>query len=134
MAELAVAGTHALIWYATGEQRRLGRSALRLFTRADEGSAAIYLPTIVLAEFSDQLRAGRVGLASGYTAWEEALFASGHFFPVDLTREIVRRAERLHGIPERLDRLLVATALHLGCPLIIPDPERVAASGVVAIW
>lgn len=134
MAEFAVAGTEALVWYATGEHQRLGRPGLRLFTRADEGLASIYLPTIVLAEFSDCLRAGAISLGHGYAAWEEALFASGHFFPVGLTREIVRRADRLHGVADRRDRLLVATALHLGCPLITPEPEQFAATGVVAVW
>jgi predicted nucleic acid-binding protein len=134
MTELAVTGTSALIWYATGEHQRLGRAALRFLSRADEGQAAIYLPTIVLAEFSEQLRAGRVALAYGYAAWEEALFASGRFFPVDLTREVIRRADRLHSLPERRHRLLAATALHLGCPLITADPEIGAVSGVVTVW
>jgi PIN domain nuclease of toxin-antitoxin system len=134
MPELAVTGAHALIWYATGEHQRLGRSALRFFSRADEGNAAIYLPTVVLAEVSEQVRAGRIWMENGYSVWEEELFASGRFFPVELTREVVRRADRLHGIPEHGTRILAATALQLGCPLITPDPESVAASGVVAIW
>lgn len=134
MVELAVTGVEGLVWFAVGEHSRLGRAALRLYHRADEGRAAIYLPTIVLAEFADDVRAGRLRLAHGYSAWEEAVFASGRYFPVDLTREIVRRADRLHGIPNRHSRLLVATALHLGCPLITPDSEIVTASGVVTIW
>jgi len=134
VAELAVSGLDPLVWFAVGEHERLGRAALRAFVRADEGLGSIYLPTIVLADFTERLRSGELELENGYIVWEEALFSSGRFFPVDLTREIVRRASRLHTIPDQQDRLLIATALHLGCPLIIPDPERVAASGVVALW
>lgn len=134
MAEFAVSSAPALIWYASGQHQRLGRAALRFFTRADDGVATIYLPTLVLAEFADQLRTGRIALEGGYASWEEALFASGRFFPVELTREIVRRADRLHSIDPPGDRLLAATALQLGCPLITPRPEALAASGVLAVW
>jgi predicted nucleic acid-binding protein len=134
MAEFAVASTPALIWYATREHQRLGRAALRFFTRADDGAATIYIPTLVLAELSDQIRAGRLALEGGYASWEEALFSSGRYFPIELTREVVRRADRLLSIEPPGDRLLAATALQLGCPLITPRSEALAASGVLAVW
>ncbi len=134
MPDLAVTDTHALIWYATGAHRRLGREARRLFERADDGQAAIYIPTLVLVEIAENARLGRVALEMGFLAWEEALFASGHFFPIDLTREIVRSAETLYEIPERGDRLIAATAVVLECPLITRDPQIAAAAGVEAVW
>jgi hypothetical protein len=67
-------------------------------------------------------------------AWEEALFSSGRYFPIDLTRDVVRTAERLYGIPERGDRLIAASAVELGAPLITRDPEITKAAGVTTIW
>lgn len=134
MADLAVTDTHALVWYATGVRRRLGRQARDFFERADHGRAGIYVPTIVLVEISENVNLGRIGLETGFLAWEEALFGSGHYFPVELSRDIVRVADGLHGIPERGDRLIAATALHLGCALITRDREMGAMAGVRTIW
>jgi predicted nucleic acid-binding protein len=53
---------------------------------------------------------------------------------VDLTWEIVQRAEELYGVPERGDRLIAATAAQLGFPLITRDPEIAAAAGVDVVW
>lgn len=134
MTTLAVADTHALIWYASGAERRLGAAARRLFRRLDEGRASLYVPTLVLVEISELVRLGRVELAAGFLGWEEALFRSGRFFPAPLTREVVRRAESLHRLPERGDRLIVATAAELGCPLVTRDREVGEDGGVEVIW
>jgi PIN domain nuclease of toxin-antitoxin system len=134
MPDLAVTDTHALLWFATGAHRRLGRAARRLFERADDGYAAIYVPTLVLVEVAENVRLGRVALETGFLAWEEALFASGHFFPVDLTREIVRSAETLYEIPQRGDRLIAATAVVLECSLVTRDPQIAASARVAAVW
>lgn len=134
MPELAVTDTHALVWYATGVHRKLGRRALRLFGRADAGLATIYVPTIVLVEVAEIVRAGRIDLGRAFAEWEEALFASGKYIPAALTREVVRSAEALYRIPERGDRLIAATALRLGCALITRDPAIGKATDVPMIW
>lgn len=134
MTDLAVTDTHALIWYASGAQRRLGAAARRLFRRLDEGRVALYVPTLVVVEVSELVRLGRVGLATGFPGWEEALFRSGRFFSASLTREVVRRAESLYRLPERGDRLIAATAAELGCPLVTRDREVGDAAGVEVIW
>lgn len=132
--EVAVTDTHSLVWYGGGVMRRLGRDARRLFERADAGRAAIFVPTICLVEIAENARLGRISLDGSFLAWEEALFGSGHFFPIDLTRDVVRTAEELHGIPERGDRLIAASAVHLGAPLITRDPEIQTTAGVTTVW
>lgn len=67
-------------------------------------------------------------------AYGRRLFSSNHFIPVELTWEIVQRAEDLLVIPERGDRLIAATALELDYPLITRDPEIAAATGLELIW
>jgi predicted nucleic acid-binding protein len=49
---IAVTDTHPLLWYFGGNSRRLGDEALKAFEGAEraDGSALIYVPTIVLAE------------------------------------------------------------------------------------
>lgn len=134
MIEIAVTDTHALVWYARREWRKLGSSARSLFERAEDGRASIYVPTLALVELGENARRGKVSLQQGVSEWTPALFGMGSFFPVDLTVEIVLRAEELYSIPERGDRLIAATAAHLGYPLITRDPEIAAAAGVEVVW
>jgi PIN domain nuclease of toxin-antitoxin system len=131
---LVVSDTHALIWYAQGRANRLGPRARRIFERCDAGQAVIYLPILVLAELGEAVRSGRVAIPAPFTLWVEHLLATGRFFAVDLSWDILSMAEELYVIPERGDRLIAATAAHLDFPLVTRDPEIGAASGVEVIW
>jgi|SRR3954447_11904058 PIN domain nuclease of toxin-antitoxin system len=131
---LVVSDTHALIWYAQGRSNRLGSRARRIFERCDAGQAVVYLPILVLAELGEAVRTGRVSLPAPFTLWVEHVLATGRFFAVDLSWEILSRAEELYAIPERGDRLIAATAAHLDYPLVTRDPQIAAAAGVEVIW
>lgn len=134
MIEIAVTDTHALIWYAQSERRRLGSVARRIFDAADDKKAVVYVPTLALAEVGESIQKGNIRLALPFAVWAQRLLASNHFVPVDLTGDVVQRAQELYGIPERGDRLIAATAAHLGLPLITRDPEIAAAAGVDVVW
>lgn len=131
---LVVSDTHALIWYAQGRVNKLGSRAREVFERCDRGQAVVYLPTLVLVELGEAVRSGRVVLSDPFVFWTTRLLHTGRFFAVDLSWEIVRRAEQLCGIPERGDRLIAATAAHLEYPLVTRDHEIAAAAGVEVIW
>jgi len=107
---------------------------VQLFEQADEGEAAIFIPTLVLVELAEGCRSGYLELQGGFFTWLEGIRSSSSFVPVDLTVDIVLRAEELYAIPERGDRLIAATAAHLDCPLITRDQEIEAAAGVQVIW
>lgn len=134
MAVLAVVDTHALIWYATQEWNKLGRQAQRVFREVEAGNGAIFVPVLVLVELSEAVHRGQIELPDGFVRWVRRLFSSAKFFPVDLTWAIVQRSAELYAIPERGDRLIAATAVELGYPLITGDHEITAAAGVETIW
>lgn len=134
MAVVAVTDSHALIWYADGRWQKLGRQARRVFEQVTAGDGAIFVPTLVMVELGEAARRGQVALPEGVSRWGERLFASGRFFPVELTWAIVKRSEELLAIPERGDRLIAATAAELGYPLMTRDHEITAATGVETIW
>lgn len=134
MTVVAVTDTHALLWYAEEQWRKLGRNARRVFEQVVAGDGAIFVPALVMAELSEAMHDGDWIVSGGFAQWGDRLFSSGRFFHADLTWRIVQRAEELFGIPERGDRLIAATALELGYPLITRDPEIAAASGVEIIW
>jgi PIN domain nuclease of toxin-antitoxin system len=130
----AVTDSHALIWYAMGPQRKLGRAARTLFERAERRQAMIYIPVMVLVEVAEAIRRGSVRCEPGFTRWASRLFAAGGFAAADLTTAIVLEAEGLYRVPERGDRLIAATAATLGCPLITRDPDIARAADIATVW
>lgn len=133
MTTLAVADTHALVWWAKCEPRRLGRHARRVFEDVEAGRAALYVPTLVLDELGELARRGIISLTGGLSGWTNGLFATGRFFAADLTVEVVLHAHSLRAIPEPNDRLIAATAAVLGHPLVTKD-ARIAEAGVSTLW
>jgi PIN domain nuclease of toxin-antitoxin system len=131
---VAVTDSHALIWYAMGPPRKLGRAARTLFERAERRQAMIYIPVMVLVEVAEAIRRGSVRCEPGFTRWASRLFAAGGFAAADLTTAIVLEAEGLYRVPERGDRLIAATAATLGCPLITRDPDIARAADIATVW
>lgn len=134
MSLLAVVDTHALMWYADERWHKLGRDARRAFEQVEQGDGVIFIPSLVMIELGEAARRGQIALPEGVSRYGRRLFSSGRFLPADLTWEIVERAEELLVIPERGDRLIAATALELGYPLITRDPEIAAVAGLELIW
>jgi PIN domain nuclease of toxin-antitoxin system len=131
---VAVTDSHALIWYAMGPGRRLGRAARALFARAERGEATIYVPTLVLVEVAEAIRRGSLRFDGGFSHWARALLASGGFVAADLTADVVLEADGLYAIRERGDRLIAATAVHLECPLITRDPALARVPSLATVW
>lgn len=131
---VAVTDSHALIWYAMGPGRRLGRVAKTLFARAERGEATIYIPTLVLVEVAEAIRRGALRFEGGFSRWARALLASGRFVAADLTSDVVLEADGLYAIRERGDRLIAATAVHLECPLITRDPAFARVPSLATVW
>jgi PIN domain nuclease of toxin-antitoxin system len=130
----AVTDSHALIWYAMGPHRKLGRRARSLFARAERGQATIYVPTLVLVEIAEAVRRGVLRCDGGFSRWAERLLSSGRFLAADLTSEIVLEAESLYVISERGDRLIAATAARLDVPLVTNDPAIARVPAIETIW
>jgi PIN domain nuclease of toxin-antitoxin system len=131
---VAVTDTQALVWYAIGRSRKLGRRARAIFAQADSGTATIYVPVLVLVEIAEAMRRGTLQSELGSARWTERLLALRGFVAADLTPGIVLTGEGLYAIPERGDRLIAATASHLECPLITNDPAITRLPGLTTIW
>lgn len=134
MTTLAVIDTHALLWAATGQRRRLGRQALRLIERVDRGHAALYVPTTALVEVGEAISRGKVNLDGGFDTWVDRLLGTGRYLAADITVAVVRRAQRLYAIRERGDRIIAATAAELDLPLVTRDPAIAEVAGVGIVW
>lgn len=129
-----VTDTHALIWYAIGPSRKLGRHARTAFERTEQRLATIYVPVLVLVEIAEAMRRGTIRSDTGFRDWMDHLFSAGAFVPADLSSAVVAEAEAFYGIPERGDRLIAATAAALECPLISNDAAIVRHPRLTTVW
>ncbi len=127
-----VADTHALVWYLTGQTKRLGRRARAALTQADEGRGTVFVPTAVLYELVLLEQAG--ALRVDYAALREQLALRPGFPMAPLLPEDVDEARSLRPLVDPFDRLIAGTARRLGLPLITID-DRIVGSGLVrTVW
>ncbi len=127
----AVVDTHALVWYLA-RPRRLGRAALRLFRSAESGQSEILVPSVLLVELSLLRERGRKVLG---VAEVLAAVAQGRGFtwtPFDWTHG--REFALLTSLTDPFDRMLVATARAVGCPLITADDVITRSALVPVVW
>ncbi len=119
-----VLDTHALLWWHA-ESDRLSGDALR----AIEYAEVVLVSPISFWEISMLVQKGRVGLDRPTAVWVGDFQLTERVEVADLTPTIAVRAAELldfHGDPA--DRILVATAVSCGAPLITKD-EKIHAHG-----
>ena len=121
----AVTDTHALIWYLESDAR-LGADASKIYDECDRGQAIVYVPTMCLVEIVFLQEKGRIP-SHLKTAFESKL-KSGTTGVVDAMATILRT-----DVPEMPDRIIAATARHLGLPLMSRD-HKIRSSSVTTIW
>lgn len=126
---MIVADTHALIWWITGDAR-LSPRARDVMDRDSIGVAVI-----TCWEIAFLAARGRIAIHDRIVDWWHDVMALPSTALLPLTIEVAATAATLpNPIRDPADRLIVATALHQGVPLVTKD-ARIQASGLVqTIW
>jgi len=132
--EVIVLDTHVWVWWVSGLEP-LSPRAHRLMGEAVE-QKAVSLSSISVWEVAQLVSRGRLELTMDVATWVAKSEAMPflHFIPVDnaIALKSVQLPEPLH--PDPADRIIIATALTLGYPLVTRD-ERIARSPHVrTIW
>ena len=125
-----VLDTHALVWYLRG--RRVGKAASRALREIDRGRSRAWIPAIVPVEIA--LLRERQRSAIGVAEVEASMARNPELrvLPLDFAQS--KEFALLRGVTDPFDRLIMAAARSVGCPLVTAD-ERIAASGLVhVIW
>ena len=129
-----VVDTHAFVWYLLNPAR-LSQAARDAFTLAATRGDRIYIPAIVLVEFCYLIDKGKFAPAD-LDALVVAISGPTSGFviaPLDQQTALnVRDIDRM-TVPDMPDRVIAATALSLGLPLLTRD-RKIRASNVVTIW
>ena len=129
-----VADTHALIWYLE-DSTWLGNEARRAFENCDRGESIVFIPTICIVEIVYLHEKGRIP-AHLKTELDDVL-QSGMtgLVLLDLTIEIANLVASVprEVVPDMPDRIIAATALYLGLPLLSRD-KKIKIAKLATIW
>lgn len=129
-----VLDTHAAIWYLS-QSNQLSAAALKQIEGSVQAGETVFLSAISLVELIYLSEKGRLP-AGALMKLEEALRATDSSMvvvPLDsAVAEAVSRISRA-AVPDMPDRIIAATAAHLGVPLVTRD-RQIQAAGINTIW
>ena len=131
---VAVADTHAAIWYVFGD-RRLSPAGMRVFQDAVVQGDHVGLSSITLAEVVYLTEKQRVSPNTLSCLLAALDLPNSVLIEVPLNRRIVQTLARVDHlqVPDLPDRIIAAAALHLGIPLVRRD-ARIQALEVATVW
>ncbi|HUY95364.1 MAG TPA: type II toxin-antitoxin system VapC family toxin [Terracidiphilus sp.] len=130
----AVADTHTAIWHLFADER-LSPAAASTILDAANSRQKIAISSITLVEIVYLVEKGRLPQIA-ITQLKTALGDPGHVFTeAGLTSAIVESMVQVprEQVPDMPDRVIAATALHLGVPVITRD-RKIRASNLKSIW
>jgi PIN domain nuclease of toxin-antitoxin system len=130
----AVADTHTLLWYLYDDPR-LSTAAGAILDTADAAGEQIALSSIVLAEIVYLIEKGRID----HAAFDRVLAAMNReeatLVEIPVNQAVIQAMRRIDRtqVPDLPDRIVAATALHLGVPVISRD-RKIHLSIVSTVW
>jgi PIN domain nuclease of toxin-antitoxin system len=121
--------THIVLWLDSGDAR-LRSSTRALIDGCWRNGGSIFLSTVTAWEIALLVDTGRIDLDVPTEAWMKRFLQRPGIETVPLGHSAASRAYQLHHLEDRdpADRLLIATAIELACPLVTYD-ERIARFG-----
>jgi PIN domain nuclease of toxin-antitoxin system len=117
--------THVALWLDSGDDR-LRPSTRGLIDGCWQSGGTIYLSAVTAWEVALLVDIGRIELDLPIEEWITRFIQRPGIDPAPLGHRAASRSYRLHHFEHRdpADRLLIATAIELGCPLVSYD-ERI---------
>ncbi|MGH9934879.1 MAG: type II toxin-antitoxin system VapC family toxin [Blastocatellia bacterium] len=130
-----VTDTHAFIWYSSASPLLsvVARTELR---KAEQSKSPVFVPSIVVVELR-YLVEKRTITEQEYKTFVAILRnPSSIFTPRPLDLDIAENLSLIPRavVPDMPDRIIAATALTLGLPLVTRDHKIRALSNITTIW
>jgi PIN domain nuclease of toxin-antitoxin system len=130
----AVLDTHAAIWYLL-DSKNLSEKVFSLIDGAAASGVPTYISAVSLVEVVYLAERGRIA-ADAFERFVRVLGQHDPAFrlvPLDYNVSRALRAVPRDAVPDMPDRIIAATALHLGLPLVTRD-RGLQAAGIQTIW
>jgi PIN domain nuclease of toxin-antitoxin system len=129
-----VADTHAFVWYITNRSR-LSAVARETLDRIAAAGGAVIVSAISLVEITYLVEKSRLPQEVGTRVRNALKHADFAFALAPLDAGVADSLARVprEQISDMPDRIIAATALHLGLPLVTRD-GRIRASNIETVW
>lgn len=129
MTDRLLLDTHIALWLDSGDNRLQPRTRA-LIDGCWHDRGTIFLSAVSVWEIALLVDTGRIELDLPIAAWVTRFLDRPGIKSAPLGHRAASRAYQLHHLAHRdpADRLLVATAIDLACPLVTYD-ERIARFG-----
>jgi PIN domain nuclease of toxin-antitoxin system len=134
MTDRLLLDTHIALWLDSGDDR-LRPSTRGLVDGCWRDGGTIFLSAVTAWEIALLVDTGRIDLDLPVENWIERFLRHPGVEPAPLSYRAASRSYQLHHLEHRdpADRLLIATAIELDCPLVTYD-ERIARFGETHGW
>jgi PIN domain nuclease of toxin-antitoxin system len=127
-----VTDTHSLVWYMTDDSK-LSTKAKMTFEKVDNGEDYIHIPCIIFFELLYLIEKKKLNIDLDNFI---ALISSSRNYKVEpLCLPIIEKSRSIprSKIIDPFDRLIAATSIYLGFPLITKD-KSIQKIGLKTIW
>jgi PIN domain nuclease of toxin-antitoxin system len=130
-----IADTHALIWYFHSPDK-LSPEAVIALDSAVNSSHPIYLSTISIVEITYLVEKNKIPAIALDQLLQSLTDPSVNLTAIPLNTSVARALTQIPRIivPEMGDRIIAATALYLGLPLVSKDLKIRELSIIQTIW
>jgi len=130
-----VTDTHALLWYLTDDPQ-LSPKCKPIFEAADRGEAKVWIPSIVLVETVYLVEKGRIPDVM-YARMMDIVEPPRLGYEVaPLDGQLIRWLVQIDRstVPDLPDRVVAATALQRGLPLMSKDGRIARLTQISRLW
>jgi PIN domain nuclease of toxin-antitoxin system len=130
----ALLDTHAALWYLL-DSTKLSEPAYSLIDGAATRGIRVYISAISLVEIVYLVERGRIAGDAFDILLSRLSQDNPAFTVIPLDSRIAEALRRISRklVPDMPDRIIAATALYFGLPLITRD-RRLQAAGIETIW
>ena len=113
-----IADTHTFLWYLS-DSPKLSQKARAIFDACDRGEVNIIIPAIVLLESIDVIDKKKIRL--NFDEIILKIFQANNFLFSEIDWSLILKVNKIKGLKDLHDRVLVATAQLFNAPLISKD-------------
>ena len=127
--------THAMIWWCNGDSQ-LSPTAAKTISEAVSAGQDICISAISAWELGMLVKKNRLALNRPVEDWINTVSAIDQVRFIPITPDIAVASTQLPGDfhKDPADRMIVATARNLGCPVVSADKQIINYDHVETIW